>query len=102
LQVLWPFVPSDSPADPATLVAASTDFSSRAALKGVFVTHGVDTVISALGLYGEDWYIEENLLWAAVDAGVRRFASSSWEAPVEWSVESIRVSLSAVMLTALF
>jgi hypothetical protein len=101
-QALSPFVPSDSPAGPAALVAAPTDFSSHAALKGVFVTHDVDTVISALGLYGEDWRVEENLLWAAVDAGARRFAPSSWEAPVEWSVGSIIVLLSAVMLTAIF
>jgi hypothetical protein len=79
---LRPFIPAGSPE--AVLQPELIDFHSREQLRVVFKKHNVDTVISALKLQGGDeWKVEVNLLWAAIDAGARRFSPSNYAGPIE-------------------
>jgi hypothetical protein len=82
IQELASFIPE--PTTTNTLTTEVVDFTNQEQLTSVFKKHHVDTVISALFLpnLGE-WKVEENLLNAAIEAGVRRFAPSNFAGPVE-------------------
>jgi hypothetical protein len=72
----------------STLQAEVVDFHSRENLASVFKAQQVDTCISALVLYDEEWKVEECLLNASLDAGLRRFAPSNLAFPAEAYVHS--------------